>query len=317
MDWYLESGDLSLLSPLRGEVMDYLSRHADHDEGLDAAKLAVSELVANALEHSGGPTWVSLQWRREQPVLSVSDLGPGFVPDPQLPDDPYATGGRGLYLVNRLVTDFEVAARTHGGSTVCVTLPVTRTPDPALSSPRRRTSVLPNLDEALPGGGFGRESFLRALVVQLAQTVDAEQGPDTAQAAVAQVGTDVGGQMEVEYRLARRVVERLSPQQIADCFVRLKSAIGGDFTVLEANERRIVLTNTRCPFGEEVVRAPSLCRMTSSVFGSIAASNTDHGSAVLLEERIALGDPGCRVVVWLDSRDPEVPRDAQRYRGPT
>ena len=51
-------------------------------------------------------------------------------------------------------------------------------------------------------------------------------------------------------------------------------------------------------------QAPSLCRMTSSVFGGIAARNSDDGASVLLEERIALGDPGCRVVVELN-----VPKD--------
>jgi hypothetical protein len=38
--------------------------------------------------------------------------------------------------------------------------------------------------------------------------------------------------------------------------------------------------------------------MTSSVFGGIAARNTG-GASVVLEERIAVGDPECRVVVWL------------------
>jgi len=86
---------------------------------------------------------------------------------------------------------------------------------------------------------------------------------------------------------------------MADCYVRLKHAIDGGFYVIEATEHRIVLGNTRCPFGDVVQRAPSLCRMTSSVFGGIAARNSDHGVAVLLEERIAVGDPGCRVVVDL------------------
>ncbi len=39
--------------------------------------------------------------------------------------------------------------------------------------------------------------------------------------------------------------------------------------------------------------------MTSSVFGGIAARNSEGGASVLLEERIALGDAGCRVVVEL------------------
>jgi len=91
----------------------------------------------------------------------------------------------------------------------------------------------------------------------------------------------------------------MAPDQLAACFVRLKHAIDGDFYVIEADEQRIVLGNRRCPFGEVVQRAPALCRMTSSVFGGIAARNSEQGAAVLLEERIAVGDPECKVVVYL------------------
>jgi predicted ArsR family transcriptional regulator len=80
----------------------------------------------------------------------------------------------------------------------------------------------------------------------------------------------------------------------------LKQAIGGGFSVEEVSDDRIVLVNDRCPFGDAVRRAPALCRMTSSVFGGIAASNAEHGAVVVLEERIAIGDPGCRVHVLLD-----------------
>ena len=91
----------------------------------------------------------------------------------------------------------------------------------------------------------------------------------------------------------------MTPEQLGRCFVRLKHAIDGGFSVVEATPERIVLENTRCPFGDSVLRAPALCRMTSSVFGGIAARNTEGEVAVLLEERIAVGDPGCRVVVSL------------------
>ena len=99
---------------------------------------------------------------------------------------------------------------------------------------------------------------------------------------------------------------------MADLYVRLKGAIDGDFYLVDADERRIVLGNRRCPFGEVVRRQPGLCRMTSSVFGGIAARNTG-ASAVVLEERIALGDPECRVVVWLDGSASQRPRAAHFY----
>ena len=76
-----------------------------------------------------------------------------------------------------------------------------------------------------------------------------------------------------------------------------------ELRVIEASPEKIVLGNRACPFGEVVTRAPGLCRMTSSVFGGIAARNTG-GAAVVLEERIAVGDPECRIVVWLGADKP-------------
>jgi hypothetical protein len=132
---------------------------------------------------------------------------------------------------------------------------------------------------------------------------------------VAQVGTNVGFRMEEAYRAAEKITGRLTPKDMADLYVRLKAAIDGDFYVIDADERRIVLGNRRCPFGEVVRRQPGLCRMTSSVFGGIAARNR-AAAAVVLEERIALGDPECRVVVWLDGSASPRPQGAHFYRHP-
>ncbi len=89
--------------------------------------------------------------------------------------------------------------------------------------------------------------------------------------------------------------------------------IGGGFSVEEVTAARITLVNDRCPFGEAVRRAPALCRMTSSVFGGIAARNTGLGAAVVSEERIAVGDPQCRVVVWLDVEEQSAQHAGHRY----
>ena len=76
-----------------------------------------------------------------------------------------------------------------------------------------------------------------------------------------------------------------------------------------------MLGNRRCPFGAAVQREPALCRMTSSVFGGIAARSASR-SSVVLEERIALGDPECRVVVWLGDEATPDPDSAHHYLGP-
>lgn len=298
MDWYLDGHQTEAASQLRHEIDRYLRRHGSLDGDYDGATLAVGELLANAALHTPGPVWVHLEWPEEQPLFEVHDLGPGFsLENVSLPDDPSSPTGRGLFVAHELVEDLEVAAKRAGGSRVTATLPVTR-PAQRTHEPLRLSSALPGPEEANEDGTFGRESFLRALVVQLASAVEALEGPDAIDATVTAVGSTVGDRMEAEYRRARDIVGRLEPEQIADLYVRLKAAIEGDFYVIELSDERIVLGNRACPFGAAVHRAPGLCRMTSSVFGGIAARNTGEAS-VVLEERIAVGDPECRIVVTL------------------
>jgi hypothetical protein len=58
--------------------------------------------------------------------------------------------------------------------------------------------------------------------------------------------------------------------------------------------------------------------MTSSVFGGIAARSAQREATVRLEERIAVGDPRCRVVIALDpNRAPGEPVSGHRYSTPT
>lgn len=310
MDCYVEAGAAHALPALRRELVTYLRRHGDPGSDFDAAELLIGEAVGNAVRHTAGPAWVSLHWRDQLPLLTVHDLGPGFDPaslssavepstDPDAdPFDSLAESGRGLMIMRALAPTLTSRARTGEGMVVSVSLPVTRPSAVSHDPPMRSTGALPLPEESLPQGGFGKESFLRALVVQLAQAVERTGGPALAEAAVAQVAIDVGSQMEAEYRAATGVVDRLDPAQLADCFVRLKHAIDGGFVVLEVTDDRIVLGNDRCPFGDVVRLAPALCRMTSAVFGGIAAGNQGE-AAVTLEERIAVGDPGCRVVIEL------------------
>ncbi len=308
MDWYVD--DPQHISELRRQFADYLERHAVEGTDTSSAVLTFSELVTNAFEHAGGSVWVSVDWTRQLPVLSVRDIGSSFDIDSIKAPTDHSPGGRGLAIANSLAVELEVATRDSGGSTVTATLDVPRGGQEDFDPLRRQAGVLPDMSEAGPEG-FGKESFLRALVVQLAQDIELRDGPIAAEALVAQVGMDVGGRMEEEYRRATGAEGTLTPEQMADCFVRLKHAIDGDFYPIEVSADRIVLANRCCPFGEAVQKAPALCRMTSSVFGGIAANNAG-GSSVLLEERIAVGDPQCRVVVWLGD-PPDAEHSRHRY----
>jgi len=310
--WYVESAESDVASRLRREVGAYLRRHAAPGSDLAAADLIVAELVANALEHAPGPLWVRVDWSAERPRLEVHDLGPGFELRTELPQDPLALRGRGLAITAALTDELHAAAKAAGGTKVSAVLPVRRAGQVSHAAPVQRTGLLPADEEADADGMFGKQAFLGALVVQLARAVNEQQGPIAAEQAVAQVGMEVGSRMEAAFRSAHGIVGTLTPEQIAELYVRLKAAIDGDFYVIEADERRIVLGNRACPFGDAVKRAPGLCQMTSSVFGGIAARNAG-GADVLLEERIALGDPECRVVVWLGGERSDRPDAARTF----
>jgi anti-sigma regulatory factor (Ser/Thr protein kinase)/predicted ArsR family transcriptional regulator len=298
LDLFFDAREPAAATDLRVELAGFFRRHAVASSDLDGAELALSELLSNAVKHAPGPAWVHVDWSGRRPRVEVHDLGPGFELRAVLPEDPLAAGGRGLFVVSHIADQLASVAKRAGGSKVSAVMPVERPVEDDHDPLPQRRDALPASEEASADGTFGRESFLRALVVELARSVESQGGPSAAEAAVAQVGANVGGRMEDEYRRARNLLDTLTPQQIADLYVRLKAAIGGDFYVIEADDEKIVLGNRACPFGDVVKRAPGLCRMTSSVFGGIAARNTG-GASVVLEERIAVGDPECRVVVWL------------------
>jgi anti-sigma regulatory factor (Ser/Thr protein kinase) len=297
MDWYLDTSDLESVGWVRDELDAYLRRHATASSDIHGGVLVFSELATNAALYATGPLWVSVDWTASRPRLSIHDLGPSFELDSVEMPEVTEVRGRGLAIAADIAHELDVRTKAGGGARVDAVLPVERVTEVSIDPHPRSRGNLPLAGEAGPDG-FGREAFLRAMVVQLAHAVENAHGPAAAQATVAEVGTAIGARMEEEFRLAASVVGELTPEQVAACFVRLKHAIDGDFYVLEASRDRIVLGNRRCPFGEAVKHAPALCRMTSSVFGGIAARNFGHAS-VLLEERIAVGDPECRVVIDL------------------
>ncbi len=142
-----------------------------------------------------------------------------------------------------------------------------------------------------------RDVFLRTLIRELAGTLQDVVGLEEASGFVSVVGQRVGDQINESYKAALGVPS-LSQTQVADVLVDLKRRIRGDFFVIEQDAEKIVLGNRACPFAEKVVGRPSMCMMTSNVFGVIAAENLGY-SKVVLEETIAEGHPGCRVVVHL------------------
>jgi predicted ArsR family transcriptional regulator len=142
-----------------------------------------------------------------------------------------------------------------------------------------------------------RDVFLRTLIRELSGTLQDVVGLDEAAGFISVVGQKVGDQINHDYKAALQV-EGLDRAQVSGVLVDLKRRIKGEFYVIEEDEEKIVLGNRCCPFAEKVEGRPAMCMMTSNVFGVIAAENLGYAK-VELQQTIAQGDPGCRVVVHL------------------
>ena len=145
--------------------------------------------------------------------------------------------------------------------------------------------------------GLERDVFLRTLLRHLAGTLEEVVGLKEAAGFVSVVGQRMGEEMNEGYKKAL-ALPSLSREQVAGVLVDLKRRIQGDFFIIDQDNEKIVLGNRACPFGDKVSGRPSLCMMTSNVFGFITSENLGYAK-VSLQETIALGHQGCRVVVYL------------------
>lgn len=155
-----------------------------------------------------------------------------------------------------------------------------------------------------------RDVFVRDLLRELSGLLEEVVGLDEASGFIALVGQRIGRRIDSLYS-ERLGTGEWSLGQLADVLVDLKRRIRGGFSVQSIDGLRITLANTTCPFGDRVHGRPSLCMMTSNVFGTIAAEHRNFAQ-IAIESAIARGDAGCRVVVDLDpeSRLP----GARQYR---
>ncbi|HEX2165560.1 MAG TPA: methanogen output domain 1-containing protein [Thermoanaerobaculia bacterium] len=168
---------------------------------------------------------------------------------------------------------------------------------------------LPVLDVPLE-----RDVFMRTLLRELSGALQEVVGIEETSGFVSIVGQRMGETIDDQYRAALGV-SRLDREQLAAVLVDLKRRIQGDFYVIEEDADKIVFGNRACPFGDKVLGRPALCMMTSNVFGAIAARNLGWAK-VELQETIAQGAPGCRVVVHLQpSAAAEQAEGREYFRG--
>lgn len=156
-----------------------------------------------------------------------------------------------------------------------------------------------------------RDVFLRTLIRHLSGALQDVIGLQEAAGFITIVGQRMGDEIDSAYKAALNVTH-LDRNAVRDVCLDLKSRIQGDFFVIEEDDDKIVFGNRVCPFGEKVIGRSALCMMTSNVFGTIAAQNLGYGK-VALEETIANGNVGCRVVLYLTRNKASEDAEGREY----
>ncbi|RJL33195.1 methanogen output domain 1-containing protein [Bailinhaonella thermotolerans] len=161
--------------------------------------------------------------------------------------------------------------------------------------------------------GYERDGFMRALIRELAGTLEEIVGVEEAAGYISLVSQRTGDAVNERY-LKALAVDKIDREQIADVLVDLKRRIQGDFYVIEESDEKIVLGNRACPFGEEVRGRDSMCMLTSNMFGVIAAQNLGYAK-VELRQTIARGAASCRVAVYLRTTEEAARAPGREYYG--
>jgi DNA-binding NtrC family response regulator len=155
--------------------------------------------------------------------------------------------------------------------------------------------------------------FLQTFVLELMDVCEAAGVSQTEQL-IERIARSAGRFFEEAFRAEYGIDGDLDRERYADLIIGLKNKIGGHFSLVSSDADCIRVVSSRCPFGEGVRNSPELCRMTSSVFGGIAARNFGY-ARVVLDKRIALGHEGCAVDIYLN-REAAGDREGIDYRNP-
>ena len=138
--------------------------------------------------------------------------------------------------------------------------------------------------------------FLQTFILELMHASE-QQGQKHCEQLIENIAKTAGCFFEQTYREEKNNNELLSIENYIELILALKNNIGGDFSLVYSKQDCITLSNTRCPFGENVTNFPELCRMTSSVFGGIAARNFGYAK-VEIKQSIARNNSTCEVCVY-------------------
>ena len=145
---------------------------------------------------------------------------------------------------------------------------------------------------------INQKSFYLQTLIELNGVLDELIGESESGAFLNHVAEKIGNLFLTLYQDGTEK-RRFTPHQLAEVLVDLKSRVGGQFSIVDVSKTRILLCNTRCPFGDSVIGRPSMCLMTSTVFGKIVADSNGY-AGVNIDKAIAQGDDSCVIEILLE-----------------
>lgn len=149
--------------------------------------------------------------------------------------------------------------------------------------------------------------FLQTFILELIHASE-QQGQQHCEQLIEHIAQTAGCFFEETYRNNTDNSQLLNKDSYIELILGLKNNIGGKFSLASSTTNCITVTNSCCPFGERVSNFPELCRMTSSVFGGIAARNFGYAK-VEIKKSIARHDGYCEVCIYTN------PKTARDYAG--
>lgn len=140
--------------------------------------------------------------------------------------------------------------------------------------------------------------FLQTFILELMHACE-QEGGGYCESLIERIAKSAGQYFEQTYRDEYGKQHELDRESYIDLILGLKNRIGGNFSLASLENSTITVVNSRCPFGDGVTNFPELCRMTSSVFGGIAARNFGYAK-VEIKKSIARQNGGCEVCIHTD-----------------
>lgn len=123
--WRFDVGDPGVAYAIQRELIGIATAlGAPAPDAIHACEVILSELIGNGVRHAPGPLSISLSTGRDGVWLHLIDEGPGFEFRSALPEDLWAEGGRGLFLISALARSVQAEPLPGRGSYIRVLLPL-------------------------------------------------------------------------------------------------------------------------------------------------------------------------------------------------